>query len=81
MVKPFRTNTRHIKVEIRPPDEKKQLDLNDKFDQEEAIKILWQEWKMIEDEVRKSFGIIVIDGKAYLNPEAIQESQDKYLLP
>ena len=80
-MKPFRTNTRHIKVEIRPPDEKKQLDLNDSYDREEAVKILWKEWKLIEEEVRKTFGIIVIDGKPYVDPEQEQESQNKYLLP
>lgn len=76
MVKKKIFNTRHIKVEIRPPDERKDLDMNDSYDLEQAKIAIFREWRMIEDDVKKFFNIVVIDGKPYIYQEKQLESQN-----
>ncbi|HTH21900.1 MAG TPA: hypothetical protein VL854_06750 [Nitrososphaeraceae archaeon] len=61
MSKPSRFATRHIKIEIRPPDEKKHLDLDDEFDRKEAMKIIFREWLEIQADVSSFFNVVKID--------------------
>jgi len=55
--------TRHIKVEVRPPDEKKHLDLTDEYDLQEAKKFIIREWIMIQEQVNEFLSIIPITEK------------------
>ena len=52
----------NIKVEIRLPNAK-YLDLNDEYDQDEAVTQLAREWLSIDTDVKKFLGLVKLDGK------------------
>ena len=52
--------TRHIKVEIRPPQDKA-LDITDEYDLLEAKWKIFREWQIINDDVAKFFNIIRLE--------------------
>ena len=71
-MKPRRFETRHIRVEIRYPTDK-HLDLTDPYDYENAIKMLAQEWDMLDEDIgREVFNRFII------HPA---EAEDKKRLP
>jgi len=62
MKKDQKFSSRHIRVEIRMPRDHVR-DLDDDFDYANAMKDLFREWKMVEEDVLEFFRVIRIEPK------------------